>query len=187
MKNTLSLPMFLRRTPRGPAWIAAKNGHAMIIRLLSSRGGADALQPDERDAMGFAPAHVAAMGGHADVLIIMSESGVEIDRPIGADGYYADERRNVKSQNIGGRTPAHIAVQNGKLEVLRMLHALGKSIDGKDSKGNTTLHYTTGEFHTTYDVSYDQLTNMAKLLLECDSEVDATCNEGYTPLYNAVV
>lgn len=116
-----------------PLAIAAREGHAPIVRALLEAGA------DPRRTIGLfggTALHEASYFGHAEVVRIMTEKRARADAP-------APEREPQGALN--GMTPLHDAVWHGHLDAARALIDAGHALDLRTHTGLTprqlAVHY----------------------------------------------
>jgi len=101
-----------------PLYIAAKEGHLAVVKLLLEKGAAIEAKAED----GCTPISTAAFNGHADVVKLLLERGAAVE------GKHKDRV-----------TPLAMAAQQGHLEVVRLLLDKGAVVDAKDNNGFTPL------------------------------------------------
>jgi ankyrin repeat protein len=101
-----------------PLYIAAKEGHVAVVKLLLEKGAAIEAKADD----GCTPLSIAAFNGHADLVALLLERGAAIE------GKHKDSV-----------TPLEMAAQQGHLEVVRRLLEKGAAVNAKDKDGFTAL------------------------------------------------
>ena len=104
---------------RTPLFMAAREGHAAIARLLIV-AGADTARPDHA---GFQPLHVAASFGRVDVMKVLIGAGV-----------------SVNAQAVRGDTALKLAVMRRREEAVTYLLSTQPNLDLADVRGDTPLH-----------------------------------------------
>ena len=144
---------------RTPAYIAAQEGAAEVLRVLAELGA----NLETQDTDGFTPACVAAENGHAEVLRVLDDLGANLETPntegftpahMAAENGHAEVLRvldelgaNLETQDTDGFAPAHIAAQEGHAEVLRVLDELGANLETQDTDGIAPVHIAAGNGH----------------------------------------
>jgi hypothetical protein len=109
------------------AFVAARNGHADLLRFLVGAAGAD---PDKGEtSAGWTPCHAACINGHAGCVRVLLALG-------------ADPNRATKH----GWAPCTYAAWTGRVAILRALSAGGPggafaSVNAEDSEGKTALDF----------------------------------------------
>ena len=172
---------------RTPLFIAAREGHHVVVRLLleagadkdkaSNKDGSTPLfmaaQANRREVVrlllaadadkekakedGTTPLLVAACKGHGEVVADLLKAGADKDR--------ADDKR--------GETPLYMAAIKGNLKVVELLLGAGADKDKAEKDGKTPLWCAA---HCGYDGIVD-------MLLEAGANKDkAEDNNGWTPL-----
>lgn len=101
-----------------PLYIAAREGHLAVVKLLLEKGAAIEAKAED----GCTPLSTAAFNGHADVVKLLLERGAAVE------GKHKDSV-----------TPLAMAAQQGHLEVVRLLLEKGAAVDAKDNDGFTPL------------------------------------------------
>jgi len=114
-KGLVNTPM---RDGQTPLYIAAKQGHVEVVKLLLNRGGQ--IDPKAKikttsTAVLANPIHVKAKNGHWAVLdvILNSNTGKEL----------------IDAPTIDGDTPLELAVKQGHIAVVKLLLSRGATID----------------------------------------------------------
>ncbi len=125
------------RFRRRPLHVAAKAGHADVLRLLlDADPAADVLA---RTQHGHSAAYVAAQFGHAEAVAILASKGADVDA--------ADQ---------GHMRPLHIACRNGHRDAVAALLDAGADAWAVDNIPWTPLHW----------LAKDSNLEVAQLLLE---------------------
>lgn len=171
-------------TPDGetPLQIAAKAGHAEIVRYLLSqspravdcsaafmlavrnghvRAAKSLLRYHKRRSQyrsGESPLHIATGNGHGDMVLLLLQNR-----------FLADTLEC-------STTPLHLAVLNGSEEITEMLLKEHARPNLKDENGRTSLQLA---------VAINPNLTIARKLLDAGAEIDATDAEGETPLFTA--
>ncbi|KAI9669948.1 MAG: hypothetical protein M1831_006984 [Alyxoria varia] len=184
---------------RTPLWLAAREGHEAVVKLLLE---CDDVVADCKGVNGWTPLLWAAREGHEAVVKLLLE----------CDDVVADYKDGY------GQTPLWLAAREGHEAVVKLLLECDDVVaDCKGVNGWTPLSWAAGEGHEAVvkllverDVDIDHKDNfgrtalhwaalygneaVVKLLLECDVEVDCKDDYDETPLacaekygYEAVV
>jgi ankyrin repeat protein len=101
-----------------PLFMAAENGHHLIVELLIN-AGADINRNSENE---WSALSGAASYGHINVLRLLIEEGA-----------------NVNIEEVGGRTPLLIAAHNGHTEAVRVLIENGADVNTANNGGDSPL------------------------------------------------
>lgn len=153
--------------------LAARNGHADIVRLLLQHGA----RPTKADKHGWSPLHRAAQGGSAEVVRLLLEAGAAPD------------------DAACGHTPLHIAADEGHVEVVRELLAAYRqgqaSLDQLDEKtclggGETVLHKAAKRHHGLRHERGRAFNEIVALLLAAGANPNSLDHDARTPLFQAV-
>ena len=171
-----------------PLFLAARNGHEAIVKLLVERNDVEA---DLKDNWGRTPLLRAAKEGHEVVVELLLMKRVDTDSkdengrtPLASaaeSGHeavvkllLATKRVNVDSKDVDGYTPLSWAAKNGHEEVVRLLVTERVDTNSKDAKyGRTPLLWAAENGHEV----------VVKLLLATKRvNVDSKDVDGYTPL-----
>ncbi len=167
-----------------PLHVAAEAGHADVVELLLTHGGA----LDAADNEGLTALHLAARRGHAEMVKLLLSEGPQVDTRDevrqtalhlaaeaghseavelllsgGADPNATDER---------GKTPLHLAASSDYPEVVGLLISAGGRVKAKDDQGRTPMHYADS-------------TEVVGRLVAGGASVEATDRQGLTPLFLA--
>jgi ankyrin repeat protein/beta-lactamase regulating signal transducer with metallopeptidase domain len=147
---------------RHPLGDAALAGHEEVVKLLIASGAEANLHAEGRGSA----LHAAARGGHSTILDILIANGADV---------------NINARN---GTPLHLAagargsVNDEYAKIVEKLLAKGADVNAKSPRqGRTPLHAAVdkGRYKT------------ARLLIAAGANVNATDNEGKTPLSEAPV
>lgn len=141
---------------RSPLYMAARQGHVEVVKVLQTFGGANV---NFRDNYGWTPLHAAASRDHEEVARHLIESGAEID----------------PQDNALGLTPLHCATEQGHIATARLLVGKGASVDVPNASGSTPF----------YTAAYYGYLDVVRMLLEHGADLTTTSSEGYTPLHTA--
>ncbi|CAG9983821.1 unnamed protein product [Clonostachys byssicola] len=102
-------------------WLAARNGHESLLKLLLDTGRADI---NRRYMSGLTLLCIAAIKGHENIVNLLLSTG-EVD---------------INLRDDSGKTPLHWAATVGHLGVVDLLLATDKAdIDARDNTGNTAI------------------------------------------------
>lgn len=147
-----SLPMYAQRSyviardaesisHKGPAWdllIAVTQGNVAAVKSLlpvqaTSRTKRRAVWQQAVEKMGWTPLHLAAVNGDSDLIECLKEDMV--DR-------FQHHRAALGTATSGtGLTPLGVACLAGHVEAARQLLQGMASVDARDARGNTALHW----------------------------------------------
>ncbi|KAH9056407.1 ankyrin repeat-containing domain protein [Lactarius vividus] len=181
-----------------PLHFASYNGKPEIVRLLLDHGA----KVDTVDVYGKTPLHDISGGKYSS-----EEAGV------GVTWLLLERGGDVNAQSKRHQTPLHVSLSGGKLEVTRLLLDQGAKVDDVDEFGNTPLHYVSGGKYESEEVgvgvarlllerggdvnrqnkqqctplhlaSFNGRLEIARVLLDHNSKVDAVDEFGITPLCN---
>ncbi|KEZ43487.1 hypothetical protein SAPIO_CDS4689 [Scedosporium apiospermum] len=99
-----------RRSGWTPLALAAKQGHAQVVKVLLDHASVD---PDSQDEYGRTPLSYAAAGGHEEVVLLLIGT---MSRPL-------SRRIDLDKRDNMGRTPLFFAVVNRRQAVAMLLMA----------------------------------------------------------------
>lgn len=142
---------------RTPLWLAAKEGHEKVVRLLLESGA----DPNVDNEYG-SPLSLAVDWGHYAVVKLLLENGADLDDEMRA-GTYTE-------------TPLGVAAQRGDHAMLKLLLENGADPDAGSFMGETLLWLVIKEVRV----------DIGKLLLESGADTETTDGWGKTPLLYAV-
>lgn len=111
------------------------------------------------DTNGCTALHYAVTLGHADATALLLAHGAKVNR-----------------QDRKGRTPAHCGCAKGQVETVRMLGAHGADLWLRSARGDLPLHEA---------ASAGRRQLVRWLLAQRPSQINATNNDGRTPLHVA--
>jgi ankyrin repeat protein len=167
---------------RLPVHYAAQNNHLDVMRFLVEEKGCDFTLPDN---FGMTALHAACQNGSFDVAKYLIEKGAKldldfigrspIDFAVQADAkeiieYVAQmSSEAINTVDANGTTYLHKAVFAGAVNVVQLLK---NQINAQDSLGFTPLHYV-GQYSSVEIVGK---------LIEAGANINATANNGLTPL-----
>ncbi len=184
-----------------PLHIAAAKGYLNIIKFLLAAGADLNAKTEERDTI----AHIACRYSQLEVLqylcsyinqgqLKVDDSNAYGNTPLHsvAYSYYGDDEKalvfvlenwkpNVNAQNSRGATALHTVAESGELSRLKALIKYGATIDIRDPKGQTPIHYATA---TTVG---EQKIELIRELLAKGANINDRDNQGRTPLHLAVL
>ena len=130
------------------------------------------------------PQHVNARGGHFVTPLVAA---------LARRHFQTAEllRHNSADLNVcydDGATPLHAAAWHGDLEMVRLLLNCKVDVDSRDNYGRTSMHAVSQGFSLIPNI-YQSLSDVARLLLEHDADVNARTSRGFysgqTPLHEA--
>lgn len=148
----------LDRHDQTPLHVAAKNGHAGMVKYLGRKA---LLNP--QDAQGQTPLHQAAMSGHTETVTALIDAGVKINVPdaegrgalhlAAADGHDATvevlaAKAMLNMPDKRGMTPLHEAAAGGHLQVVKILIQRGALPAPRNADGATPLALAEQRKHT---------------------------------------
>lgn len=136
-----------------PLALAAKIGHANIVRMLMARD-ADLHVMDEEERM-FA-LRWACFRAHEGVVRAMVD----------------EDDRLLEARTSEGFTPLILAARCGDVKIVRMLMARGADPHAIDDMERTALHYA----------SYGTHEEIVEVLLDCGANASSVTADGHTPL-----
>jgi Ankyrin repeats (3 copies)/Ankyrin repeats (many copies) len=167
-------------TPPNALALAARGGLDAFIDAMLAKGA----DPNGSDDWGYTPLHLAAKYGNASTAKKLLA---------------ANAKPSVSSSN-DGFTPLHIAVMEHKEELISILLKGRADLEAKDHHGRTPLHwgpfgYRPREMHIYAEIGepHDTVYRDAGrargifLLLDAGAKIDATDDEGNTPLHEAAL
>ena len=162
--------------PHGAVTLAARGGLDEIIPILVARGAT----ASDRDAALLS----AAKYGHSSTLRLLLTLGAKIEFAAPNDGF----------------TPLHVAVMERRIDAIRVLLAANAPLEAPDHHGKTPLSWgpfaympqekhiyqKLGQPHDTVYVDPGEAEGIT-LLLDAGANLEATDQEGNTPLHQAVM
>ncbi|GMH40038.1 hypothetical protein BSKO_07942 [Bryopsis sp. KO-2023] len=134
------------------------SGNGDLVQFLYSKGKQDVL--NNQDDEGWSPLHSCVSCGHLVVVKMLISLGCTID-----------------ILTSSKRTPLHYAASKGHHEIIGVLLEAGASVKVKDITGSTPLHRA---------ASVGKLAAVRVLVEKGNAPLEATDNEGQTPLFLAV-
>ncbi|MGB1014072.1 MAG: ankyrin repeat domain-containing protein, partial [Nannocystaceae bacterium] len=161
-----------------PLYLAARGSNEALLKRLLDLGAT----VDSPAMHGQMALHAAAKEGCNDCVRTLIAAGSPLDHGASNDGF----------------TPLHHAAIAGKPETLKLLLASGASLDPRDHKGRTALHWAVyanrpvkvhvyaklGEPHDTYEEPAGE-PKAVLVLLDAGANIDAVDKKGNTPLHEA--
>merc|ERR1711965_913853 len=108
----------IRKLSFSPLYIACKNGHVDVARLLLEKGA----EVNWANKNGQTPLHIVCLQGHVDAARLLLDNGAEVDRAIN-----------------NGATPLHIVCLQGHVDAARLLLEKGAEVDRANKWGQTPL------------------------------------------------
>ena len=142
--------------------LAAKGGHADILRLLLAAGAPLEARmhriDGSTDRSNGTPLHWAAIEGQFGSIEALLEAGASVD-----------------ARNEWDRTPLHLAARYGHDQSIRLLVSRGASLEARRDTNETPLHFAVEE----------ACSSSIELLLELGADIDAWGDRG-TPLQLAL-
>jgi ankyrin repeat protein len=149
-----------RRAGLSPLYVASRDGHGGVVKLLLDRGGdANIATGDD----GTTPLHWAARNGHVAVMKMLLDAGADV---------------NISGTDVGENTPLYLASCTDRVDVVEMLLSKGAEVDKAcPSNGVTPLHRASEEGHI----------DVVRMLLDRGADVNTSSSipHGSTPLYAA--
>jgi ankyrin repeat protein len=123
-----------------PFWLAARNGHAEVMRVLVA-GGADPGLP----ATGDCPFGTKVCISATPLMMAVGFGQIEIrlppeNRALDAVQVAVKAGANVNAANEAGQTALHVAATLGKTTIVQFLAESGAKLDAKDKQGRTPLN-----------------------------------------------
>jgi ankyrin repeat protein len=173
--------------------VAAKGGHASVIRSLDST-----FDLQQLNLQPWAPLHAAAKGDHAEVvqLLLLQHSSLSVDERSNSDGstplhhavYYGKVQAvqlllqagaNVHATtSTGGSTALHFAAEAGGVEVAQLLLQAGADVHTRTSNGGSTALHCAASMGRV---------DVLQLLLDAGADAAAACFQGQrTALHDAI-
>lgn len=146
---------------QGPAWLAARGGHADILRLLIKHHVE--LNAPTGKSHSY-PIHQAAHNGHKKAVELLLQNGADPD-PVDVDGV----------------TPLWLAAQEGHDEIVAMI--LGR--ESGDKKINLEVEWEPNERRALHQAAQNGHLKAARLLLAKGAAYDPLDSDGVTPLWLA--
>lgn len=182
---------------QGPAWLAARGGHADILRLLIKHH-VELNAPTSKSHS--YPIHQAAHNGHKKAVELLLRNGADPD-PINDDGVTplwlaaqegydeivamilehesTDKKINLEVEwEHNNRRALHQAAQNGHLKAARLLLAKGAAYDPVDTNGATPLWFAAGK---------DGNADLVRELLKVGAKIDVQAYENRQPIHQAAL
>jgi ankyrin repeat protein len=106
-----------------PLWLAAREGHLAVVKLLLENGAA----VDAKDSVGATPLWLATFKGHLAVVKLLLEKGAAVD-----------------AKDSEGATPLWFATSDGNLAVVKLLLEKGAN-PNVEARGLTPLRIAQAE------------------------------------------
>ena len=163
------------RTPSlSPLWVACKNGHVDVVRLLLDKGA----EVDEARKDGATPLFIACQNGHVDAAWLLLERGAVVRARRAAVHLRRRHGRGKMADKAGAhyraKTAATAAVRRkGDIAVARRRQDKGAEVDPQVEDGWTPLYIACKNGHV----------DVVRLLLDKGAEVHRACEDDKTPLY----
>lgn len=92
---------------------------------------------------------------------------------------FIQKKANVNAKDDDHDTPLHFAAKNSSIKVVAKLLTHNASVYARNSRNETALH-------TAVIRNDDRALKAVTLLIQKNAEIDATDNDGYTPLHHAI-
>jgi len=162
-----------------PLMIAARNGHADVVKMLLELGGEShaisavwyaikgeainilnsfGVKVSELNCFRVPLTHLAASEGHVRTIKTLHGFGADF-----------------KARDYRGWTPLHRAAFYGHVNAIQLLNELGADIASRDNDGCTAMHHAVESGKV----------GVVKCLKELGASVSARDNQGQTPIHSA--
>lgn len=160
-----------------PLHLAAKNGHAKVVKLLLEHGAN--IEASNKSLL------LAAKNGHTKVVEHLLENGVDTEVKDRSLLFAANNNHdkvveallahgaNIEVKDNHKQTPLLFAAQNGHIEVVKILLANGANIEAKDNNKQTPLLFAAKNGHI----------EVVKILLTNGANIQANNKHGDTSLH----